>query len=55
MFHLGHLDDATGTEATVLVVLLAGSVLLPLALLVVALRRGPPPATSPRDSAQVRS
>jgi len=38
VFHLGHLDGASGSAATALVVVLAGSVLLPVALLVVALR-----------------
>jgi hypothetical protein len=37
-FHLGHLDGAGAAAATALVVVLAGSVVLPLALLVVALR-----------------
>ena len=46
VFHLGHLHGLGGPAATVLVVVLAGSVVLPLALLVVALRRRP--ATSPR-------
>ena len=36
VFHLGHLDGAGGPAATALVVVLAGSVVLPLALLVVA-------------------
>jgi hypothetical protein len=38
VFHLGHLDGASAAAATALVVVLAGSVVLPLALLVVALR-----------------
>jgi hypothetical protein len=38
VFHVGHLDGATGLEATVLVALLAASVVVPAALLVVALR-----------------
>jgi hypothetical protein len=38
VFHLGHLDGAGASAATALVVVLAGSVLLPVALLVVALR-----------------
>jgi hypothetical protein len=38
VFHLGHLDGAGAPAATALVVVLAGSVVLPLALLVVALR-----------------
>ena len=38
VFHLGHLDGAGAAAATALVVDLAGSVVLPLALLVVALR-----------------
>ena len=39
VFHLGHLDGAGASAATALVVVLAGSVVLPLGLLVVALRR----------------
>jgi len=46
VFHLGHLDGAGGPAATALVVALAGSVLLPLALLGVALRRRPALVTS---------
>ena len=46
VFHLGHLDGASGSAATALVVVLAGSVMLPLALLRVALRRRPEPAAS---------
>src|SRR3712207_1463520 len=38
IFHVGHLDDASALEATVLVVLLAGSVVVPAALLPVAIR-----------------
>jgi hypothetical protein len=38
VFHLGHLDGAGAAAATALVVVLAGSVVLPLALLMVALR-----------------
>jgi hypothetical protein len=38
VFHLGHLDGAGAAAATALVVVLVGSVVLPLALLVVALR-----------------
>ena len=38
VFHLGHLDGAGAPTATALDVVLAGSVVLPLALLVVALR-----------------
>jgi hypothetical protein len=37
-FHLGHLHGASGPAATALVVVLVGWVLLPLALLVIALR-----------------
>jgi hypothetical protein len=40
-FHLGRLHGLGGPGATVLVVVLTGSVVLPLALLVVALRRRP--------------
>ena len=46
MFHLGHLHGASGPTATVLVVVLVGSVVLPLALLVVALRRRLAPAST---------
>ncbi len=49
VFHLGHLDGAGGPAATALVVVLAGSVLLPLALLVVALRRPSALVTSTRN------
>jgi hypothetical protein len=38
-FHLGHLHGADGATTTALVVTLAGSVVLPLVLLAVALRR----------------
>ena len=46
MFHLGHLHGASGPTPTVLVVVLVGSVVLPLALLVVALRRRLAPAST---------
>lgn len=53
VFHLGHLQGAGGPASTVLVVVLTGSVVLPLALLVIALRQGAaPPARVP---GQVRS
>jgi hypothetical protein len=42
VFHVGHLDGATSLEATVLVVLLVGSVVLPLALLALSSRADPP-------------
>src|SRR5689334_4302763 len=42
MFHVGHLDGATSLEATVLTALLVGSVVLPLALLALSRRAGPP-------------
>ena len=48
VFHLGHLDGASGSAATALVVVLAASVMLPLALLVVALRRPSALVTSTR-------
>jgi len=57
MFHVGHLEGATSLEATVLVVLLGGSVVLPLALLALSFRAGPPrgrgspPASGWRDPA----
>jgi hypothetical protein len=38
VFHLGHLDSASRPAGTMLIVVLAGSVVLPLALLVVVLR-----------------
>ena len=38
VFHVGHLDGADASAATALVVVLAGSVVLPVALLVVTLR-----------------
>jgi hypothetical protein len=41
VFHLGHLHGTSALEATVLVVLLTGSVLLPLALLALAVPRRP--------------
>ena len=45
VFHVGHLGGASAVEATVLVLLLAGSVVLPAALLVVAAGlRDPVPA-----------
>lgn len=50
VFHLGHLDGLAGQEAAVLVVLLAGSVLLPVGLLVVAVR-GPAPEAHVRARA----
>jgi hypothetical protein len=54
VFHLGHLSGASGPAATVLVALLVGSVVLPLALLVVVLRAGPAPVTSPQRREYVR-
>ena len=42
VFHLGHLHGAGGAAGTALVVVLAGSVALPVALLVAALRRPRP-------------
>ena len=45
-FHLEHLHGADVPAATALVVVLTGSVALPLALLAVALHRRPLPATS---------
>ena len=39
VFHLGHLPTSGGPETAALVAVLAGSVVLPLALLVAALRR----------------
>jgi hypothetical protein len=54
VFHLGHLERAGDTAATVLVVVLTASVVLPLALLVVAVRR-PPLARHAREREHVRS
>jgi hypothetical protein len=57
MFHLGHLEGATSLEATVVTVLLAGSVVLPLGLLALSLRAtlprapGSPPASGSPDPA----
>jgi hypothetical protein len=57
VFHLGHLSGAGGPAGTVLAVLLTGSVVLPLALLVVvlwhrpAVVEWPPPARIPRGTA----
>jgi hypothetical protein len=42
MFHVGHLHGATALESTVLTALLVGSVVLPLALLVLSRRGGRP-------------
>jgi hypothetical protein len=41
-FHVGHLEGATSLEATVLTALLFGSVVLPLALIVLSYRADPP-------------
>ena len=57
MFHVGHLEGATSLQATVLVVLLVGSVVLPLALFALSRRADPPrgrgsrPASGWRDPA----
>jgi hypothetical protein len=57
VFHLGHLSGAGGPAGTVLAVLLTGSVVLPLALLVVVLWHRPAvvewphPARIPRGTA----
>lgn len=55
VFHLGHLHGLGGPEATVLVAVLAASVVVPLALLVAALRRRPEPVDATRDRAPVPS
>jgi hypothetical protein len=55
VFHLGHLNGVSGPAATVLPALLVGSVVLPLAMLVGALRPRPAPATSTQEPAHVRS
>ncbi|SFP67577.1 hypothetical protein SAMN05660464_3880 [Geodermatophilus dictyosporus] len=44
MFHLGHLHGAGGLAGTALVVVLTGWVILPLTLLILALRSSPAPA-----------
>ena len=47
VFHLGHLRGASASAASVLVILLVGSVVLPLALLVGVLRPPGAPAALP--------
>ena len=51
VLHLGHLHGAGGPAATALVVVLAGSVVLPLTLLVVDLR---PSSTHPPEAPRAR-
>ena len=55
VFHLGHLHGAGGPAAAALLAVLAGSVVLPLALLPVALRRRPTMVTRPRRGERVRA
>jgi hypothetical protein len=55
VFHLGHLHGLGGQPATMLVVVLAGSVLLPLALLGIALPHRPSLSTSTRQPQHVSS
>jgi hypothetical protein len=55
VFHLGHLPAPGGPGAAALVAVLAGSVVLPLALLVAALRRRPEPVDATRERAPVPS
>ena len=55
VFHLGHPPAQGGPEAAALVAVLAGSVVLPLALLVAALRRRPEPVDATRERAPVPS
>jgi hypothetical protein len=55
VFHLGHLHGLSGSAATMLSILLLGSVMLPLAMLVIVLRPRPAPTTSPQERKQVRS
>ena len=55
VFHLGHLPASGGPETAALVAILAGSVVLPLALLVAAVRRRPEPASATRDRAALPS
>jgi hypothetical protein len=53
VFHVGHLHGLSGPEAAGLVAVLTGAVVLPLALLAVALR-GPATAAATRGRDQVR-
>jgi hypothetical protein len=55
VFHLGHLPAPGGPGAAALAAVLAGSVVLPLALLVAALRRRPEPVDATRERAPVPS
>ena len=55
VFHLGHLPTSGGPETAALVAVLAGSVVLPLALLVAALRRRPDPVSATRERAVLPS
>ena len=55
VFHLGHPPVPGGPGAAALVAVLAGSVVLPLALLVAALRRRPEPVDATRERAPVPS
>jgi hypothetical protein len=55
VFHLGHLHGAGGPAAAALLAFLAGSVVLPLALLAVALHRRPTRVTCPRPGERVRA
>ena len=55
VFHLGHLPTSSGPETAALVAVLAGSVVLPVALLVAALRRRPEPAGAAREHAALPS
>jgi hypothetical protein len=48
VFHVGHLHAASGPAASVLVIALVGSVVLPLALLIGVARQRPAPTASPR-------
>ena len=48
VFHVGHLHGASGPAASVLVIALVGSVVLPLALLIGVPRQRPAPTASPR-------
>ena len=54
VFHLGHLHGASGPAASVLVIVLVGSVVLPLALLVGVARQRPAPTASPRGRKDLR-
>ena len=55
VFHLGHLHGASGPAASVLVIVLVSSVVLPLALLIGVARPRPAAAVSPQAREHLRS